>query len=105
MGNQLCNYTWGPVDDVLESGMPVRGLSQAQIKEIVKAYGKCAVLAKRAGFRMIIIHGGHGWLIQQFLSPFHNGTEAVWKTAADLQWRSVRKSGMRWEKDFPSSFA
>jgi NADPH-dependent 2,4-dienoyl-CoA reductase/sulfur reductase-like enzyme len=29
-------------------------------------------LAKRAGFEMIMVHGGHGWLINQFLSPYFN---------------------------------
>ncbi len=42
------------------------------IKEIVEAYGNVAALAKRAGFGMILIHGGHGWLINQFLSPYFN---------------------------------
>lgn len=27
---------------------------------------------KRAGFGMIMIHGGHGWLLNQFLSPYFN---------------------------------
>ena len=35
-------------------------------------YGKTAAMAKRAGFEMIMIHGGHGWLINQFLSPMFN---------------------------------
>lgn len=39
------------------------------IDDIVKAYGHAAGLAKRAGFEMVMIHGGHGWLINQFLSP------------------------------------
>lgn len=47
-------------------------LSQSQIKEIVDSYGRVAGFAKRAGFEMLMIHGGHGWLINQFLSPRHN---------------------------------
>ena len=45
------------------------------IKEIVEAYGQTAALAKRAGFEMLMIHGGHGWLINQFLSPYFNHRE------------------------------
>jgi hypothetical protein len=52
--------------------MPVKGLSQAQIRDIVKSYGETAAIAKRAGYEMIMVHGGHGWLINQFLSPWFN---------------------------------
>ncbi len=45
------------------------------ITEIVHAYGHVASLAKRAGFEMVMIHGGHGWLINQFLSPLFNHRE------------------------------
>ena len=65
-------HQWGPSDTVRPDGVPVRALSVEQIHEIVEAYGHVAGLAKRAGFRMIMIHGGHGWLINQFLSPYFN---------------------------------
>lgn len=65
-------HQWGPSDTVRPDGVPVRALSVEQIHEIVGAYGHVAGLAKRAGFRMIMIHGGHGWLINQFLSPYFN---------------------------------
>lgn len=42
------------------------------IDEIVAAYGTVAGLAKRAGFEMLMIHAGHGWLMNQFLSPYFN---------------------------------
>lgn len=63
---------WGPSDGVRPDGMPVKGLSKEQIADIVKAYGETAALAKRAGYEMIMVHGGHGWLINQFLSPWFN---------------------------------
>ncbi len=63
---------WGASDTVRADGVKVKSLSKDQIKDIVASYGKVAGLAKRAGFEMILIHGGHGWLINQFLSPYFN---------------------------------
>ncbi len=69
----LCQ--WGPSDGVRLDGMPVRALSHEQIASIVAAYGEAAALAKRAGFQMVMVHAGHGWLINQFLSPYFNKRE------------------------------
>lgn len=66
---------WGPSDTVRPDGVPVKALTKEMIDEIVKAYGHVAGLAKRAGFEMLMIHGGHGWLINQFLSPYFNKRE------------------------------
>ena len=63
---------WGPSDGVRADGVPVRALTHEMIDEIVAAYGHVAGLAKRAGFEMLMVHGGHGWLINQFLSPLFN---------------------------------
>ncbi len=65
-------HQWGPSDTVRPDGVPVKALTKELIQEIVEAYGKTAALAKRAGFEMLMIHGGHGWLINQFLSPYFN---------------------------------
>ncbi len=67
---ELCQ--WGPSDGVRPDGLPVRALSQEQVADIVRAYADAAVLAKRAGFQMCMVHAGHGWLINQFLSPYFN---------------------------------
>jgi len=66
----LCQ--WGPSDGVRPDGRPVKALSKEQIADIVKAYGENAALCKRAGYEMIMVHCGHGWLIHQFLSPYQN---------------------------------
>lgn len=66
----LCQ--WGPSAGVRPDGMEVKALTEEMIADIVAAYGNCAAIAKRAGFEMIMIHGGHGWLVNQFLSPYFN---------------------------------
>lgn len=63
---------WGPSDTTRSDGVPVKALTREMIAEIVAAYGHVAGLAKRAGFELLMIHGGHGWLINQFLSPMFN---------------------------------
>lgn len=63
---------WGPSDTVRADGVVVKALSKEQMDDIVAHYAHCAALAKRAGFEMIMVHGGHGWLINQFLSPLFN---------------------------------
>lgn len=63
---------FGPSDWVRPDGISVKALTQEQIDDIVKAYGETAALAKRAGFQMVMVHAGHGWLINQFLSPAFN---------------------------------
>ncbi|MDD6283298.1 MAG: FAD-dependent oxidoreductase [Oribacterium sp.] len=65
-------HQWGPSETVRADGVPVKALTKEMIEEIVAAYGHVAGLAKRAGFEMLMIHGGHGWLINQFLSPLFN---------------------------------
>lgn len=63
---------WGPSDTVRPDGVEVRALTKEMLQEIVAAYGNVAGLAKRAGFEMLMIHGGHGWLLNQFFSPYFN---------------------------------
>ena len=47
-------------------------MSIEKIKELVSAYGDAAKRAKDAGFDAIELHGAHGYLINQFLSPYSN---------------------------------
>lgn len=63
---------WGPSACARPDGVQVGELTRDMIGEIVAAYGHVAGLAKRAGFELLMIHGGHGWLINQFLSPMFN---------------------------------
>lgn len=99
---------WGPSACIRSDGVKVRELTQEMIDEIVSAYGKVAALAKRAGFEMLMIHGGHGWLINQFLSPYFNRRTDNYGGSIENRCRfaieviqSVRKAV---GKDFPIEF-
>ncbi len=50
----------------------VRMLSVQEIEELAEAYGKAAAVVKRLGFDMCMVHGGHGWLLHQFISEKTN---------------------------------
>ena len=49
-----------------------REMTLAEIRELVAAFRKAAERALAAGFRLIEIHGAHGYLIHEFLSPLSN---------------------------------
>lgn len=68
------SFTW----DALSSSDPEGGfwapreLSQSDIDELVQAWADAAVRSVKAGIDVIEIHGAHGYLIHQFLSPVTN---------------------------------
>jgi 2,4-dienoyl-CoA reductase-like NADH-dependent reductase (Old Yellow Enzyme family) len=49
-----------------------RALSRDEIPRVVEAWGNAARRADDAGFDHLEIHGAHGYLIHQFLSPMAN---------------------------------
>lgn len=58
------------IDPVI--GHPVEELSRDHILKIIEDYAKAASRVKQAGFDAVQIHGAHGYLINQFLSPSRN---------------------------------
>jgi 2,4-dienoyl-CoA reductase-like NADH-dependent reductase (Old Yellow Enzyme family)/thioredoxin reductase len=51
---------------------PIIEMDETEIDRVVNAFGDGAAMAKLGGVQMCMIHGGHGWLLSQFLSPLHN---------------------------------
>lgn len=49
-----------------------RELTVSEIKDIVSAFGDAALRVKKSGFDAVEIHGAHGYLIQEFTSPYSN---------------------------------
>jgi 2,4-dienoyl-CoA reductase-like NADH-dependent reductase (Old Yellow Enzyme family) len=55
-----------------------RELSEPEIEGIVEFFGKAAGRARDAGFDAVELHGAHGYLISQFLSPLTNKRDDSW---------------------------
>jgi 2,4-dienoyl-CoA reductase-like NADH-dependent reductase (Old Yellow Enzyme family)/thioredoxin reductase len=70
----------GPSDCTIVSrdrGINVKAMDQDDIDELIDQYATAAHRALRAGFDMVLFHGGHGWALSQWTSPLHN-----WRTDA-----------------------
>ena len=68
---------YGPVDGTAD-GRPFLEMPEDVIEYVIDKFAKGAAFAKRCGFGMVTIHGGHGWLISQFLSPSLNKRKDKW---------------------------
>ena len=73
-GNQL----YGPMEYVTDEGFRVEAMTEEKIFEIIEQHAQAAALAKRCGFGMVTIHGGHGWLLTEFMSPKSNQRTDRW---------------------------
>ena len=68
---------FGPVDGMVE-GRPFFEMPEDIIWYTIDKYAKAAAFAKSCGFGMVLLHGGHGWLISQFLSAALNTRKDKW---------------------------
>jgi 2,4-dienoyl-CoA reductase-like NADH-dependent reductase (Old Yellow Enzyme family) len=66
------NLAPSPVPCATAGGEVPRELTPAECYELVDAYAQAARRAVQAGFDVINIHGAHGYLIHQFMSPLSN---------------------------------
>lgn len=61
------------------------------IKETVQAFKEGAIRAKNAGFDVIELHGAHGYLINEFLSPLSNKRTDAYGGSAENRYRILRE--------------
>ncbi len=55
-----------------------RALADEEIREIIERFGTTAAVVEAAGFDGVQIHGAHGYLVTQFLSPRTNRRDDAW---------------------------
>ncbi|RZI85737.1 MAG: NADH:flavin oxidoreductase/NADH oxidase family protein [Rubrivivax sp.] len=66
-----------------------RELLDAEVRELIQRYGRAAGVVKQAGFTGVQIHGAHGYLVSQFLSPHHNRRTDEWGGTPEKRRRFV----------------
>ena len=59
-------------------GHPAREMNEEDIEAIIESFGQAARRVEEAGFDGVQIHGAHGYLVSQFLSPRSNLRRDKW---------------------------
>jgi len=80
-----------------------RELSEDQILELIQAFGTAAARAVEAGADGIQLHAAHGYLINQFLSPFFNQRKDNWGGTAENRFRFLKKTILQVRKNMPEN--
>ena len=84
------NPIYGPVEGDID-GFHVLPMSEEQITATIDAFIEHAKWAKRCGFGMVTIHGGHGWLLGEFMSPLFNTRTDRWGGSWENRARIARE--------------
>ncbi|KKK17506.1 hypothetical protein P175DRAFT_0508151 [Aspergillus ochraceoroseus IBT 24754] len=92
-------HTWTPGN---VSFWPPRELSTAEVEDLVRAFAKSAALAAQAGVDVIELHGAHGYLINEFLSPVTNHRTDKYGGSFENRVRIVREIAQETRKVIPA---
>lgn len=94
-GRQAPKYLDKAPVSASDVGMPARlylqprPLTEAEIYDLIERYGTAALIAKKAGMKGAQIHGAHGYLVSQFLSPLTNLRKDKWGGSLEKRARFV----------------
>ena len=62
----------GPSAFIREDGIAIQEMTPEMMEHVAENWAKAALNCKLLGFDMINLHGGHGWLLNEFISPQFN---------------------------------
>lgn len=81
-----------------------RPLEEVEILDLIERYGNAALLAKKSGMKGAQIHGAHGYLVSQFLSPLTNIRTDKWGGTLENRARFVLEIYRNMRKKVGESF-
>lgn len=66
-----------------------RPLEEDEILDLIERYGNAGLIAQKSGMKGVQIHGAHGYLVSQFLSPLTNLRTDKWGGSLENRARFV----------------
>jgi 2,4-dienoyl-CoA reductase-like NADH-dependent reductase (Old Yellow Enzyme family) len=66
-------------------------MTEEEIQEIIRAFGSAAFRASEAGADGVQLHAAHGYLVNQFLSPFFNKRKDSWGGSDENRFRFIKE--------------
>lgn len=91
------NTVWAPSETVIGGdsdkasarlhGATLPEMPEEAILDTIEKYAEAALRVKKAGFNMVLLHGGHGWLLNQFMSPLVNHRTDKWGGSVENRMR------------------
>jgi len=95
-------------EDRRRGEVEVEEMTLEMMDQVIENYATAAFRAKQAGFDMVMVHGGHGWLLAQFISPAANFRTDEYggsiENRARFPMRVVRAIKERCGQDFPIEY-
>lgn len=79
----------GPMDTIYMA--KPKEMKEEEIQEVISAFGAAASRANKAGADGVQIHAAHGYLVNQFLSPFFNKRSDSWGGSDENRFRFIKK--------------
>lgn len=81
-----------------------RPLPEEEILDLIERFGDAALIAKESGMKGAQIHGAHGYLVSQFLSPLTNKREDQWGGSLENRARFVLEIYLNMRKKCGAEF-
>lgn len=76
-------------------------MNESEIHEVIEAFGSAAYRAVETGVDGIQIHAAHGYLVNQFLSPFFNDRDDEWGGSDENRFRFLKEVILATRKAVP----